>query len=248
MRIATFDEIVERLTAMTPELAESELRLPSPAVIPPPSDPDAAHAAAIMGAPRAAYATPDRLGYLSSGAIRIDDGPISGGLRSGSPGVFSATPPYPAPAPKGWPLILGAGGAMAIVVMLMFVIVAITRSGPSTVQSASSAAVSATVAVTTSTAEPSASASTSNEVPVVSVDSLPVATGRSRGRLTITASPGHCNVRIDGLAQGITPISNLELNPGAHRIECAPPRGKTRTGIVIISEGSVQRYRFQLDD
>jgi hypothetical protein len=97
-------------------------------------------------------------------------------------------------------------------------------------------------------------AATSADVPVISVDSLPVATRNApvnkggNGRLAIVASPGACSVSIDGVARGTTPLGGLELPAGPHRIDCAPPSGKPKTVSVTISEGASARYKFSLDD
>jgi hypothetical protein len=97
-------------------------------------------------------------------------------------------------------------------------------------------------------------AAPSIDVPVISVDSLPVATRNSTpkaagsGRLAIVASPGQCAVSVDGVAKGSTPIGGLELAAGPHRIDCAPPSGKPKTVSVTISEGASARYKFSFDD
>ncbi len=98
-------------------------------------------------------------------------------------------------------------------------------------------------------------ATSSSDVPVISVDSLPVATrnaptqkGNGNGRLAIVASPGNCSVSVDGVARGTTPLGGLELPAGPHRIDCAPPSGKSKTVSVTISEGASARYKFSLDD
>jgi hypothetical protein len=103
-------------------------------------------------------------------------------------------------------------------------------------------------------AVPTPAAAASIDVPVISVDSLPVAThnapskGSGNGRLAIVASPGNCTVSIDGVSRGLTPLGGVELPAGPHRIECAPSTGKAKTVSVTISEGASARYRFSLDD
>ena len=43
-------------------------------------------------------------------------------------------------------------------------------------------------------------------------------------------------------------LGGLELPAGPHRIDCAPPSGKSKTVSVTISEGASARYKFSLDD
>jgi hypothetical protein len=88
-------------------------------------------------------------------------------------------------------------------------------------------------------------------MPVVSVDSLPVAARggsrpKSNGRLTVAATPGSCAVTIDGVARGDTPLPSLELSVGIHRVECAPPAGVAQAVKVVISEGTESHYQFAL--
>ncbi|MCS6800134.1 MAG: PEGA domain-containing protein [Myxococcota bacterium] len=66
------------------------------------------------------------------------------------------------------------------------------------------------------------------------------------GRLTFDARPW-CNVSVDGRAVGQTPIVNLELPSGRHRITCANPElGVTRTLTVEVQPGQTTRQRIDL--
>lgn len=91
-----------------------------------------------------------------------------------------------------------------------------------------------------------------NEVPLVAVDSLPVAARRTApkgtGLLSIGAGPGWCSISIDGVGRGVTPIATIALSPGAHRIDCVPPTGKPRTASVNVADGAVTRHKFALDE
>jgi hypothetical protein len=114
----------------------------------------------------------------------------------------------------------------------------------------------------TSTPAPLAGATglASPDVPVINVDALPVASAnvelsrdardnrdKDPSRLLVVATPGLCNVTVDGVPQGVTPLSPLELAPGAHNVECKPPRGKTRVARVTVQEGATTRYKFTLE-
>ncbi|MGH7270592.1 MAG: PEGA domain-containing protein, partial [Polyangiaceae bacterium] len=98
-----------------------------------------------------------------------------------------------------------------------------------------------------------ADADDTNEVPLISVDSLPVATRgatptKGNGRLSIGASPGSCSVSVDGVARGATPLTGVELSAGVHRIECAVAGGKSKTANVSVAEGGTTHFRFALDE
>jgi eukaryotic-like serine/threonine-protein kinase len=98
-------------------------------------------------------------------------------------------------------------------------------------------------------AVPQATAVASNQVPVISVDSLPVAARPTRRtRLSITSSPGWCSISVDGVARGVTPVPWFELSPGVHRVECVPPVGSAQTATLSMSEGGSARHSFSLEE
>jgi serine/threonine-protein kinase len=96
------------------------------------------------------------------------------------------------------------------------------------------------------------SADDSAPVPVIAVDSLPVAgrgaPAKGNGRLSVVASPGWCSVSIDGEQRGVTPLAALDLPAGSHRIDCVSPAGKTKTASVNVAEGTATHYRVTLDE
>jgi serine/threonine-protein kinase len=98
------------------------------------------------------------------------------------------------------------------------------------------------------------SASAAAEPPSVSVDSLPGAAKplgplpHGAGRLLVTASPGWCNVTVDGKERGPTPLGGIDLAPGAHQLRCAAPDGKTKTQNITVQEGATSRVKITLDD
>jgi serine/threonine protein kinase len=161
---------------------------------------------------------------------------------------------------------LAAGGAGAVVLLLIVVgIAAAFTRGGGTQPVAVKASAGATVAAaspqpTETTAEPPRPAPTgsvpsadeSAEVPVVSIESLPVATrgapARGNGRLSIVAGTGRCTVSVDGVARGTTPLAAFELPAGAHRVECVWPGGRARSASVSVAEGTATHYKFALDD
>ena len=101
-----------------------------------------------------------------------------------------------------------------------------------------------------------------NEPPSISVDSLPGTSGgpaattnkalgpvpRGSGRLLVTATPGWCNLAIDGKDRGPTPIAGIDLPSGAHQLRCDAPGGKVKTAAVTIQDGATSRIKLALDD
>jgi hypothetical protein len=99
-----------------------------------------------------------------------------------------------------------------------------------------------------------ASASAAAEPPLISVDSLPVAStetspkaGRT-GRVVITAAPGSCMVTVDGTPRGVTPTTPMDLLAGSHTVRCDPPGGKSRSTTIVVLAGSVTPLKFDLTD
>jgi serine/threonine-protein kinase len=164
-------------------------------------------------------------------------------------------------------LALAAGGGSLVLLVLIVIGIAATFShGGGTSQAAvkgstaptgSAAPGTTTPPTVTEPPRPVASANVpsadeSAEVPVVSIDSLPVATrgapAKGNGRLSIVATPGRCSVTIDGVQRGMTPLGAVEVPAGAHRVDCAVAGGRTRTVSVNVAEGTATHYKFALDD
>ena len=66
------------------------------------------------------------------------------------------------------------------------------------------------------------------------------------GKLNVGASGGWCNVTVDGVTRGATPVAGIELPTGPHRVTCASADGKTLTATVTVSSDATTRYRFTL--
>jgi eukaryotic-like serine/threonine-protein kinase len=244
-RLESFDRIVEQLDAMMPELARSELRLAQPHRAESPSEADMATNAIGRSSDRPP--APDR--HVPS----IHPAPAS--MPTSNSGI--AAPRYDSTRPSRRTIAITAGMLGGAGVILA-IVAAFSRSDD---EPHAAAATRGTVvsAISGGAAAPKIAAPTaapsSNDVPVISVDSLPVATrnapvikGNGSGRLAIVAGPGNCSVSVDGVAKGTTPLAGLELAAGPHRIDCAPPSGKPKTVNVTISEGASARYKFSLED
>ncbi len=108
---------------------------------------------------------------------------------------------------------------------------------------------------------------TNNEPPSISVDSLPGTSGgpvmtsavtaggkplgplaRGSGRLLVTATPGWCNLSVDGKDRGPTPVAGIDLAAGAHQLRCDAPGGKSKTTSVTIQDGATSRIKLALDE
>ena len=250
-RMASFDTVAERLARALPEIDASPMRLPSPYGAGPPSDPDATNAMPVL---RADYALPQsfqntpapRSGNSPPGAFSTPSGtpPQSGALMA-----LAALPPWARNAPK-WALALGGSGVLLTFIALVILLATLTRAGGKREVAAASAASAVIASLPRASATPAAS-----DPPTINFDSLPVAAGSSgkanagkTGSLSVDASPGACIVTIDGTPHGSTPVDNLSLGAGVHRIECAPAGGKVRAASVTIQNGEPERYKFLLDD
>jgi len=66
------------------------------------------------------------------------------------------------------------------------------------------------------------------------------------GKLNVGASPGWCDVSVDGVARGATPVAGLELSAGTHRVVCTPPNHAPLVASVSVSAEGTTRYRFAL--
>ncbi len=66
------------------------------------------------------------------------------------------------------------------------------------------------------------------------------------GKLNVAAAGGWCNVAVDGVARGATPIAGLEVSAGPHKISCTPPEGKVVSATVTVAANDVTRHRFTL--
>lgn len=66
------------------------------------------------------------------------------------------------------------------------------------------------------------------------------------GKLNVGASGGWCNVSVDGVVRGPTPLAGLELPAGHHRVVCAPPDHPTMSASVNVAADGTTRYRFTI--
>jgi eukaryotic-like serine/threonine-protein kinase len=66
------------------------------------------------------------------------------------------------------------------------------------------------------------------------------------GKLNVGVSPGWCNVTVDGVARGATPVAGIELSAGNHRVVCTPPDHAPLVANVSVPADGTARYRFNL--
>ena len=215
-RLASFELIFDRISAMLPELDRADLRLP--------------------GLPSA-------------------DPPVTMQLSTLPPSTAKPAETFVGLHPVGSsptrPVALAVGAVMLFAAVIALT-ATITRHGGWAFSlhraTASSPTAAAVVPKPIVPAAPSASA---DDVPVISVDSLPVAsrvTSKVNGRMSITASPGWCSVSVDGVARGVTPLTGYELPTGSHRIDCVPPTGKPLRASVTVSESGTAHHAFTLEE
>lgn len=264
-RIGSFEEIIDRLLDVLPELEQSGLRLPGPASSGPASDPDATnalpllreqHASAISSPPGVHLSEPPP-GASPPAAFTSPYQGDGGADRS----VLSMVRPPP--------MILFVGLGVGIALLAVGVTWFVARSIPPPIAPAAALlpiperAPSVPWAVAASTVPPGPPpVATSYELtdpPSVPIDSLPVAVAptlgaavpppaRGFGRVYLGASPGWCVITIDGQSRGPTPLPPLNLSVGLHSVTCTPPGGKPHAMTISAVEGATNRYKFTLAD
>ena len=267
-RLGSFDLVADRLASLMPALQSSGLGLSlqeSGYTPPPPAVGDSPTPAPVasrsdspgskpMASPSPGIALPAGSGQASPLAMQITNPPVPESVSSPS---FRLLRNMRARR-NGACRCETIGGAVAVVALVIGAAAAFARigqqptsDGAATAKSGPTGTGATTAAAAPSPALPSTSAS-SGAVPVIAVDSLPVAAARAvpkgSGHLSIAASPGWCSISVDGIARGVTPVAAIELPPGAHRVDCAPPGGKTHGTTVSVADGSVTRYKFALDE
>jgi serine/threonine-protein kinase len=236
-RIATFDQIIERLAALLPELEQSPLRLPAPIGQSSGGDPDATNAMPAIVRPS-------------------DRAPSFHPTSEQSPAPWAGNVPAAAPPSRGdrkVPVLpFAIAGVLLACLLVAGVLFAAVWMQHKQTPIAATAAPSATVtAPIVPSARPSASATV--EAPVVSVNALPFASASSaakpkgHGFLNVTAKPTWCNVSIDGRPVGATPIANFEVSSGSHLVKCEPESGKSQTFPVVVYDGQKTSYTFNLN-
>ncbi len=231
-RIESFDRIIERMTPLLAELEKNPMRLPKPAR-------------------RQGESPTDPEGTAQMPAIiRPSDRPPPMGPdqppTSGSAAPWAGSLPGYRPASRPPILLFAIGGAvfasMIIVAILVIVVAKRARSHDDTVV----AQTAQTTAPPPTTALPSPSASSSSDVPVVSIDSLPMATSSKLhvGRLAIDAAPQACAITVDGRSRGSTPVSLVDLSPGSHSVRCETSSGIAKIVSVSVVEGQTTHHHF----
>jgi serine/threonine protein kinase len=216
-RLASFDLIVERLTAMLLELERSGMRLPA------------------LGPEDPVELRPS----MPPTSNRPHDATLSG-LQPVA--TFVGLPPR---------TLAVAGGLLLFAATVAVAATLSRRAASAHAVSGSAAAAPMGGAIEPRLLSSAPSTSSSTEVPVISVDSLPVAArpAKRNARLSITASPGWCSVSVDGVARGVTPVSGwFELIGGTHRVDCVPPNGKPQSATFTVAEGGSASHTFTVEE
>jgi serine/threonine-protein kinase len=275
-RIQTFEEVTGRLRAVLPELEASGLRLPTPLIATSVVDPDATNALPVMRAsdrPPPAYYTPNSSPPSSSMPSSGQPLSMSGSVPPGSiPPYPSSGPTGPswhtpntsyasitvsAPKPRNNTWI--AIGAVGLGLLAMGAGIGLgwkSRGAGNGVAATTVAERAADKAKANATPPPPpvTPLPASAEPPSISVDSLPGAAKplgpvpHGAGRLLVTASPGWCNLTVDGKERGPTPVAGLDLPSGPHQLRCDAPGGKIKAQSVTVQEGATSRVKISLED
>jgi eukaryotic-like serine/threonine-protein kinase len=217
-RLASFDVIADRLTAMLPELERADLRLPSVIGASPPGASPMMTMQVSTLPPSTARPTETTL--LGAIARRTARAALAGGVL-----LLLAVVVAAAITRRGGGWVPGVHGFAA------------TAPTPITVEPKGVASQSATASAGIDVPVISV-----DSLPTVS------RAAKGNGQLSITASPGWCSVSIDGVSRGVTPVTGFEVPAGAHRIDCVPPTGQPRTAKVKVPEGRAAHHAFALEE
>jgi serine/threonine protein kinase len=251
-RIASFEEIVDRLLDILPELEHMGMRLPGLHGSAPVSDPDATSALPLVRDDKPPTQPP---------GVHLSQHP-SAPPGASPPAAFSTPYGHDEAAERGATTIIRSPPialfvAMGAIVTLLSIIItwAVARGiGTPAVHSTAALPVPQHSAPPEVPTAPVASSIEIADPPVVPIDSLPVASSRVQnpvkgvGRVLITAAPGWCMISVDGQPRGPTPLPAINLAAGTHTVTCDPPGGKVHMMTLNSVEGVSTRYRFNLAD
>lgn len=266
-RLASFDQVAERLDKMIPTVLEADIPLPSQYGADRPSDPDATAALPARKSGNTPVTLSAPPSTKSPASLPPVSGAAKGGAGEGKAGsaamewVRHAELFVKKMSPRALLMAAGGAGLFTLLVFVLAVAAVLSDRGPrssAAIQGSGVAAATGTaaVAVVPDPAHPGPSAATSGDdsapVPVIAVDSLPVAgkggPAKGNGRLSVIASPGWCSLSIDGVQRGVTPLATVELAAGPHRLDCVTTSGKAKTANINVAEGTATHYRFALDE
>jgi len=244
-RLSSFESVAEQLMALLPELEKDPQPLPAPKTVLSTDDPDATNALPIVRPGDRPMSVPPP----AAGAPHFSAWPTPTPNLSYTTAPTSFPPPPPAPHNPLRSIYAGGAAAAAVIVVLFVLLVSALRREPTIITVSSPAQPDAGALTQVTSATPPLE----SNVPVVAVDTLPVAAKPSfplekgRGRLFITAGPGWCKVTVDGQPKGPTPLPALDLAPGAHQLKCEAPGKKPKLVSVVIQEAAAANYKFSVD-
>jgi serine/threonine-protein kinase len=261
-RLASFEIVAARLRALLPELAMSKEVLPAPQVAQFLDDTSATPRRSEHVAVGAAS------GMTRTGAARTSTSIPTSGSATG-PSWHTPDASYASVSDSSGPqnhrrAVKIAFAVAVAALVLVTLAVGIGLGWRSRDSGGNASARAAAAGRTWNTSHSPAPSPNANEPPSVSVESLPGAgtsastspaeakplgpIPRGAGRLLVTATPGWCQLSVDGTLVGPTPNSGADLAAGVHQLRCEPPNGKTKTASVTIQEGATSRIKLPLDE
>ena len=262
-RLDSFERVVERLDAMMPELEKQTRALPAAGRGERPSDTDATKAIATRASerpPPPSSSIPPSSGSRSSESPSASKIAAVSGLTAPTDSLsktrtwLGAIDLLPGAQPRST-VTVTAGAVMAALALVLGIAALFGRgvAAPhAAIQGSTLSATAGAVVTPKVAAQAPVDVDAPSQVPLISVDSLPVATRKTEssrgGKLSVNASPGSCSVSVDGVTRGATPLTGMEVTAGVHRLECAAASGRTKSANVNVSEGSTTHYRFALED
>jgi len=217
-RIATIDDVVDRIGLLVPYIEHDPARLPSPSTLRPELDPDATQALPAL--------------------VRPSERPPS--LTQTTMKNRRRTDRLPPPPRTSTALLLGALAALGLVGIGAAATYALTGSRRAP---ASDADDPPATTIGSSSSPPGRGAKPAGDAPAASAMAPPA---RGTGRVSVIASPGWCTVVVDGTKRGLTPLL-IDLPVGTHDLQCEAPSGSARSTTVVVTDGATSKYRFALE-
>lgn len=248
-RAREFETIAHELDAIALELGTSSSRLPVPAI----SEPAPMASGGIQNGRSSSMPPPSR----PSGADLAP--PTMSGIQVshvGSAHPSSSIPPAMPQAHRGPARTLTVVGAVALVVGAIAGAATYGKRSPQDDTRARTTQARADARPRHERADQPTTrlAREGAKAPNVSIDALPVVARsaptttaiKGKGKLQVSANGDGCQIFVDGLAKGSTPL-RLDLTAGPHELRCDPARGVPVATTVRVSPAHTTKHRFDLD-
>jgi eukaryotic-like serine/threonine-protein kinase len=274
-RLASFDTVAERLMAALPDLEHGQFSVPAPVSGILENDPDATNALPVIRpSDKPPAHAPSYPSYHSvpppalvpsglHGAAGYITGPTSVPAPASIATAHAPLPVTPSPWRNPVVVMLASGVVVAVISLAAILLMSSAAQKPGggagnstnvQVTGNQKATSTASSGTTTGTAPSmqmgngSATASAPPTATVLRVDALPMASATAKpGYVSFDSQPIKCLLLIDGEQRGVTPVRQLEIAPGPHRIECRTSKGQAEVRNVTVLGGASDRHLFTFE-